>query len=130
MILEALLIAAGSAVVAGAAIMTKDKDKIIQPVIIDKRIDNSVHNNNCNNNNRYNKFKLASNKAEQKIQDSYNQNTFNQDNNIKNNYKDSHNIQQSTEIDHDKIIDELYLRYKLDKNADDLNKLMEELNNL
>ena len=130
MILEALLIAAGSIIVTGAAIMTKDKDKIIQPVIIDKRIDNSVHNNNCNNNNRYNKFKLSSNKAEQKIQDSYNQNTFNQDNNIKNNYKDSHNIQQSAEIDHDKIIDELYLRYKLDKNADDLNKLMEELNNL
>ena len=104
MILEALLIAAGSAVVTGAAIMTKDKDKIVQPTITNN-INNSI-------NNSFNK-RIETTKTS-----------------TSSNVKKSHTTQQSTEIDHDKIIDELYLRYKLDKNADDLNKLMEELNNL
>lgn len=104
MILEALLIVAGSAVVTGAAIMTKDKDKIIQPTITNN-INNSI-------NNSFNK-RIETTKTS-----------------TSSNIKKSHTTQQSTEIDHDKIIDELYLRYKLDKNADDLNKLMEELNNL
>lgn len=104
MILEALLIAAGSAVIAGATIMTKDKDKIIQPTITNN-INNSI-------NNSFNK-RIETTKTS-----------------TSSNIKKSHTTQQSTEIDHDKIIDELYLRYKLDKNADDLNKLMEELNNL
>lgn len=104
MILEALLIAAGSAVITGAAIMTKDKDKIIQPTITNN-INNSI-------NNSFNK-RIETTKTS-----------------TSSNVKKSHTTQQSTEIDHDKIIDELYLRYKLDKNADDLNKLMEELNNL
>jgi hypothetical protein len=104
MILEALLIAAGSVVVTGAAIMTKDKDKIVQPTI----------NNNINNS----------------INNSFNKRIETTKTSTSSNIKKSHTTQQSTEIDHDKIIDELYLRYKLDKNADDLNKLMEELNNL
>ena len=104
MILEALLIVAGSAVVTGAAIMTKDKDKIIQPTITNN-INNSI-------NNSFNK-RIETTKTS-----------------TSSNVKKSHTTQQSTEIDHDKIIDELYLRYKLDKNADDLNKLMKELNNL
>lgn len=104
MILEALLIAAGSVVVTGVAIMTKDKDKIVQPTI----------NNNINNS----------------INNSFNKRIETTKTSTSSNVKKSHTTQQSTEIDHDKIIDELYLRYKLDKNADDLNKLMEELNNL
>lgn len=103
MILEALLIAAGSAVVTGAAIMTKDKDKIIQPTITNN-INNSI-------NNSFNK-RIETTKTS-----------------TSSNVKKSHTTQQSTEIDHDKIIDELYARYKIDKNVDDLNELLEKLNN-
>ena len=103
MILEALLIAAGSAVVAGAAIMTKDKDKIVQPTITNN-INNSI-------NNSFNK-RIETTKTS-----------------TSSNVKKSHTTQQSTEIDHDKIIDELYARYKIDKNVDDLNELLEKLNN-
>lgn len=103
MILEALLIAAGSAVVTGAAIMTKDKDKIIQPTITNN-INNSI-------NNSFNK-RIETTKTS-----------------TSSNVKKSHTTQQSTEIDHDKIIDELYARYKIDKNVDDLNDLLEKLNN-
>jgi hypothetical protein len=98
-----LLIAAGSVVVTGAAIMTKDKDKIIQPTITNN-INNSI-------NNSFNKH-IETTK------------TF-----TSSNVKKSHTTQQSTEIDHDKIIDELYARYKIDKNVDDLNELLEKLNN-
>lgn len=114
MILETLLgiIVAGSAVATGAAMMTKDKDKIIKPTI----------NNNINNsiNNSFNKRietvkNTASNTTETKIKDSYNT---------------QQTTQQSTEIDHDKIVDELYMRYKIDKNEENLNTLLEELNNL
>lgn len=103
MILEALLIAAGSAVVTGAAIMTKDKDKIVQPTITNN-INNSI-------NNSFNK-RIETTKTS-----------------TSSNVKKSHTTQQSTEIDHDKIIDELYARYKIDKNVDDLNDLLEKLNN-
>lgn len=103
MILEALLIAAGSAVVTGAAIMTKDKDKIVQPTITNN-INNSI-------NNSFNK-RIETTKTS-----------------TSSNVKKSHTTQQSTEIDHDKIIDELYARYKIDKNVDDLNELLEKLNN-
>lgn len=103
MILEALLIAAGSAVVTGAAIMTKDKDKIVQPTITNN-INNSI-------NNSFNK-RIETTKTS-----------------TSSNVKKSHITQQSTEIDHDKIIDELYARYKIDKNVDDLNELLEKLNN-
>lgn len=103
MILEALLIAAGSAVVTGAAIMTKDKDKIIQPTITNN-INNSI-------NNSFNK-RIETTKTS-----------------TSSNVKKSHTTQQSAEIDHDKIIDELYARYKIDKNVDDLNELLEKLNN-
>lgn len=103
MILEALLIAAGSAVVTGAAIMTKDKDKIIQPTITNN-INNSI-------NNSFNK-RIETTKTS-----------------TSSNVKKSHTTQQSAEIDHDKIIDELYTRYKIDKNVDDLNELLEKLNN-
>lgn len=103
MILEALLIAAGSAVITGAAIMTKDKDKIIQPTITNN-INNSI-------NNSFNK-RIETTKTS-----------------TSSNVKKSHTTQQSTEIDHDKIIDELYARYKIDKNVDDLNELLEKLNN-
>lgn len=103
MILEALLIVAGSAVVTGAAIMTKDKDKIIQPTITNN-INNSI-------NNSFNK-RIETTKTS-----------------TSSNVKKSHTTQQSTEIDHDKIIDELYARYKIDKNVDDLNELLEKLNN-
>lgn len=103
MILEALLIAAGSAVVTGAAIMTKDKDKIVQPTITNN-INNSI-------NNSFNK-RIETTKTS-----------------TSSNIKKSHTTQQSTEIDHDKIIDELYARYKIDKNVDDLNELLEKLNN-
>lgn len=99
MILEALLIVAGSAVVTGAAIMTKDKDKIVQPTIT----------NNINN--------------------SFNKRIETTKTSTSSNVKKSHTTQQSTEIDHDKIIDELYARYKIDKNVDDLNDLLEKLNN-
>ena len=114
MILETLLgiIVAGSAVATGAAMMTKDKDKIIKPTI----------NNNINNsiNNSFNKRietvkNTASNTTETKIKDSYNT---------------QQTTQQSTEIDHDKIVDELYMRYKIDKNEENLNTLLEDLNNL
>lgn len=106
MILETLLgvVAVGSAVITGVAITNKDKDKIVQPTITNN-INNSI-NNSFNKRIETTKISTSSN------------------------VKKSHTTQQSTEIDHDKIIDELYLRYKLDKNADDLNKLMEELNNL
>lgn len=103
MILEALLIAAGSAIVTGAAIMTKDKDKIVQPTITNN-INNSI-------NNSFNK-RIETTKTS-----------------TSSNVKKSHTTQQSTEIDHDKIIDELYARYKIDKNVDDLNELLEKLNN-
>ena len=103
MILEALLIVAGSAVVTGAAIMTKDKDKIVQPTITNN-INNSI-------NNSFNK-RIETTKTS-----------------TSSNVKKSHTTQQSTEIDHDKIIDELYARYKIDKNVDDLNELLEKLNN-
>lgn len=103
MILEALLIAAGSAIVTGAAIMTKDKDKIVQPTI----------NNNINNS----------------INNSFNKHIETTKTSTSSNVKKSHTTQQSTEIDHDKIIDELYARYKIDKNVDDLNELLEKLNN-
>lgn len=103
MILEALLIAVGSAVVTGAAIMTKDKDKIVQPTITNN-INNSI-------NNSFNK-RIETTKTS-----------------TSSNVKKSHTTQQSTEIDHDKIIDELYARYKIDKNVDDLNELLEKLNN-
>lgn len=103
MILEALLIAAGSAVITGAAIMTKDKDKIVQPTITNN-INNSI-------NNSFNK-RIETTKTS-----------------TSSNVKKSHTTQQSTEIDHDKIIDELYARYKIDKNVDDLNELLEKLNN-
>lgn len=103
MILEALLIAAGSAVVTGAAIMTKDKDKIIQPTITNN-INNSINN-------------------------SFNKHIETTKTSTSSNVKKSHTTQQSTEIDHDKIIDELYARYKIDKNVDDLNELLEKLNN-
>ena len=118
MILETLLgiIVAGSAVATGAAMMTKDKDKIIKPTI------NNNINNNINNsiNNSFNKRietvkNTASNTTETKIKDSYNT---------------QQTTQQSTEIDHDKIVDELYMRYKIDKNEENLNTLLEELNNL
>lgn len=103
MILEALLIAAGSIIVTGAAIMTKDKDKIVQPTITNN-INNSI-------NNSFNK-RIETTKTS-----------------TSSNVKKSHTTQQSTEIDHDKIIDELYARYKIDKNVDDLNELLEKLNN-
>ncbi len=105
MLLGALLgiAAAGSAVIATAAMTTKDKDKIIQPTI-----------NNINNiNNSFNKTvkTCTSNSTETSVKDSY-------------------TTQQSAEVDHDKIIDELYARYKIDKSTDDLNELLERLNNL
>ncbi len=50
-------------------------------------------------------------------------------NNTKTNVKNSC-TQQSAEIDHNKIIDELYLRYKLDEDMNTLNELMNKLNNL
>ena len=110
MILEALLIAAGSAVITGAAIMTKDKDKIVQPTITNN-INNSI-------NNSFNTKKVTN---------------TNQKKTTTSNTKDSCNTQttqQSAEIDHDKIIDELYMRYKMDKNEENLNELLEKLNNL
>jgi hypothetical protein len=116
MIVETLLsvVAVGSAVIAGTAMMTKERDKIVKPTTYN--IDNSIHNNNCNNSYKKTiKTSTVSSATETKIKDSGNM---------------QQTTQQSSEIDHDKIIDELYLRYKLDKNADDLNNLMKELNNL
>lgn len=110
MILETFLgvAIAGSAVMAGAAMMTKEKDKIVQPTI------NNNINNSINNSFNTRTIKTSSNNTETKVKDSHNQQT----------------TQQSTEIDHDKIIDELYIRYKLDKNQEELNELLEKLNKL
>jgi hypothetical protein len=106
MILETLLsvAAVGSAVIAGTAMMTKEKDKIIQPTITNN-INNSI-------NNSFNK-RIETTKTS-----------------TSSNVKKSHTTQQSTDIDHDKIIDELYARYKLERNEEELNELLEKLNNL
>ena len=111
MILETFLgvAIAGSAVMAGAAMMTKEKDRIVQPTI------NNNINNSINNSFNTRTIKTSTNKnTETKVKNSHNQQT----------------TQQSTEIDHDKIIDELYIRYKLDKNQEVLNELLEKLNKL
>ncbi len=106
MILETLLGVAtiGSALIAGAAMTTKEKDKIIQPTTINNNINNSI-------NNSFNEY-TSSNKTHSSVK------------------KSQTTQQQSTEIDHDKIIDELYARYKIDKNVDDLNELLDKLNNI
>ena len=110
MILETFLgvAIAGSVVMTGAAMMTKEKDRIVQPTI------NNNINNSINNSFNTRTIKTSSNNIETKVKDSHNQQT----------------IQKSTELDHDKIIDELYVRYKLDKNQEELNELLEKLNNL
>lgn len=110
MILETFLgvAIAGSAVMAGAAMMTKEKDRIVQPTI------NNNINNSINNSFNTRTIKTSSNNTETKVKDSHNQQT----------------TQQSTEIDHNKIIDELYIRFKLDKNQEELNELLEQLNKL
>lgn len=112
MVFETLLgiVTIGSAVIAGAAMTTKEKDKIIQPTTINN-INNSI-------NNSFNTKKVTN---------------TNQKKTTTSNTKDSCNTQttqQSAEIDHDKIVDELYMRYKMDKNEDNLNDLLEKLNNL
>ena len=104
MILGALFAAAGSVLVATATMMTKEDSKTVT-------YDNSVHNYNSHNK-IINTATNNSNSTETKT-------------NVRDSYK-----QQSTDIDHNKIIDELYKKYKLEQNEKELNELLEKLENL
>ncbi len=151
MLLEILLgiVTIGSATIIGAAITTKEKDNIIQPVSINNNINNSINNSfNTHKFSSVNQNKTAStnDKINNTIKDSFNSKkdiskdkVFSSNINNKQSYTstdtntsintDSHN-QQNAEIDHDKIIDELYARYKLDKCEENLNELLDKLHNL
>lgn len=52
-------------------------------------------------------------------------------NNINNSFNNKMtNTVKNAEIDHDAIVDELYTRYKIDKNTDDLNNLLNRIDKL
>ena len=108
-------IIAGSAVITAASLSTKERPA--QPMTIHNhnKINNNI-NNSINNsfNNRMTKTTKTATSSNSNVKDNHTKTTH----------------QHKAEIDHDAIIDELYARYKLDKNANDLNDLLDRINKL
>lgn len=104
-------IIAGSAAITAVSLSSKDKDKTAQPMTINNNINNSINNSF---NNRMTKTTKTATSSNSSVKDNHTKTTH----------------QHNAEINHDAIIDELYARYKIDKNADDLNDLLDRINKL